>query len=85
MFMNDMNLIDNIKIWLQPYDRYKLYKFLSDDYYQSLLFFLKELCSQKCSKTDQKICFNSETFLDPLHALSTAMSELVLQSSKNPN
>lgn len=39
--MNNENLIEYIKKWLKPYDTFDLYRFISDDYYDSLLHFLR--------------------------------------------
>lgn len=39
--MNNDRLIEYIKEWLKPYDNLNLYRFISDDYYESLLHFLK--------------------------------------------
>jgi hypothetical protein len=39
--MNNDRLIDYIKEWLKPYDTLNLYRFISEDYYGSLLHFLR--------------------------------------------
>jgi len=41
VFMNDEKTIEYIKKWIEPYDSFNLYRFISGDYYQSLLNFLK--------------------------------------------
>lgn len=41
VFMNDSKTIEYIKEWIKPHDSLNLYRFISDDYYESLLGFLK--------------------------------------------
>lgn len=41
VLMNNDNMIVYIKKWLKPYDNYNLYRFISNDYYDSLLSFLR--------------------------------------------
>ena len=43
VYFNDETMILYIKKWLKLYDRYNLYQFLSDSYYNSLLVFLKSI------------------------------------------
>lgn len=60
IFMNDSEIIHLIRLWLQPYDKYNLYKFISDDYYISLLSFLKSLIKKQFPEINMLQCITLE-------------------------
>lgn len=70
VFMNNDKLIEYIKDWLKPYDTLNLYRFISDEYYESLLHFLR--------------MHFTETFSSKKHPHMEMLSDLFVDLSIEP-
>jgi len=80
LFLNDARLIEHIKSWLSVYDKHGLYKFISEDYYISLVSFLKTVCSSyskpmKFATASQNINYSVDVITNQLKQLSTTSSD----------
>jgi hypothetical protein len=64
VFLNNDRLIDYIKEWLKPYDTLNLYRFISDDYYGSLLHFLRTYFIERVQTEHPHIKLLSDLLLD---------------------
>lgn len=64
VFMKTDRLIDYIKEWLKPYDTLNLYRFISSDYYDSLVHFLRTHFSESVQTEHPNIAMLSSLLLD---------------------